>query len=122
MPLRAQDCRGGCNPREGQALGVGRSFFTTDRLVGDEALCQQEPVGRDAQRGMVMEPPPTSSLIVSQAEVLLQILVVAFDAPALMGYADQLVDRRFLGQRGQDVLARLGVVCRPLDEQPLLGT
>jgi hypothetical protein len=31
-------------------------------------------------------------------------------------------DRRVFWQRGQEVLARFGVACRPLDEQPLLGT
>ncbi len=73
----------------------------------------------DAQLGMMVG---TLALVAPQAEVLLQILVVALDAPALMGGADQLVDRCFLGQRGQNVPARLGVLCRPLDEQPLLRT
>jgi len=59
-------------------------FFTADRLVSDEAFCHQEPVGRDAQRGMMVEPPPASSIVVPQAEVLLQVLVVSPDAPALM--------------------------------------
>lgn len=49
-------------------------------------------------------------------------LVVALGAPALIGDADQLVDRRFLGKCGQNVLIGLGLVGRPLDEQPLLGT
>jgi phage baseplate assembly protein gpV len=65
---------------------------------------------------MVVEPPPTSTLVVAQAEVLLQILVVALDAPALMGNADLLVDRRVLRQGGQEVFARLGVAGWPLDE------
>ena len=64
-------------------LALDEVFFTTDRFVGDDALCHQESVGRDAQRGMVVEPPPASTLVVPQAEVLLQILVVAFNAPVL---------------------------------------
>ena len=71
---------------------------------------------------MMVEPPPAAPLVVSQPKVLLQILIVALDAPALIGDADQLVDGRVFGQRGQDVLARRGLVCRPLDKQPLLGT
>jgi hypothetical protein len=67
-----------------------------------------------------MKTPPTSTLIVTQAEVLLQILVVALDASALMGNADQLIDRRVQRQGGQEALARFGFACRPLDEQPLL--
>ena len=69
----------------------------------------------------MVESSPTSTLVVAQAEVLLQILVVAFDAPALVGNADQLVDRGVLRQSGQEVFARLGVAGWPLDEQPLLG-
>ena len=61
---------------KGRYLAFDEVFFTADRLVGDEAFCHQEPVGRDAQGGMVVEPPPTSTLVVAQAEVLLQILVV----------------------------------------------
>jgi len=61
---------------KGRNLAFDEVFYTADRLVGDEAFCHQEPVGRDAQGGMVVEPPPTSTLVVAQAEVLLQILVV----------------------------------------------
>lgn len=43
---------------------------------------------------MVVEPSPSAALVVPQPEVLLQILVVALDAPALMGGVDQFVQRR----------------------------
>ncbi len=106
---------------KGRHLAFDEVFFAADRLVGDESFCHQEPVGRDAQGSMVVEPPPTSTLVVAQTEVLLQILVVALDALALMAGAGQLVDRRVLWQGRQGVFARLGIACRPLDEQPLLG-
>ena len=70
---------------------------------------------------MVVKPPPAAALVVPQPEVLLQILVVALDAPALMNGADQFVDRGVFGQRGQGVLGRLWLMGRPLDEQPLQG-
>lgn len=89
MPLRAQGCWGGCNPRQGRALGVDEVFSTAHRLVGDEAFCHQKPVGRIAQGGVVVGLSPASALIVPQAEVLLQILVVALDALALMCNADE---------------------------------
>lgn len=60
-------------------------FFAADWLVGEESFGHQAPVGRDAQTGMVVEVAP---LIVPQPEVLLQILVVALDARALMCDAD----------------------------------
>lgn len=60
-------------------------FFAAQRLAGDEPLGHQEAIGRDAQSGMVVKPAPAAALIVPQTEVLLELLVVALDAPALMG-------------------------------------
>lgn len=45
----------------------------------------------------------------AETEVLLQILVVALDAPTLVGDVDQVVDRRVFWHCGQKVLARLNV-------------
>src|SRR5450755_1522402 len=69
-----------------------------------------------------MEASPAPALVVTETEVLLQVLVVALDAPALMGSADQLVERRALGQRRQAILGWLVLIRGPLDEQPLLRT
>ena len=59
-------------------------FFAADWLVGDESFRHHEPVGRDAQAGMVVEPSPATALVVTESEILLQVLVVALDAPALV--------------------------------------
>src|SRR5215208_7859723 len=45
-------------------------------------LGDQEGIGGDAQRGMMMEATPAASLVVPEAEFLFQLLVIAFDAPA----------------------------------------
>jgi hypothetical protein len=94
-------------------------FFAADWFVGNEALRHQEPVCGDAQIRMMVESSPAPSLVVAQAEVLLQVLVVTLDAPALMSGTDQFVDRGFFGQRRKDVLARLLLMGGPLHEQPL---
>ena len=83
--LRARDHRRGCNPREGQRLGVARSFFDGVKFVNDEAFRYQEPIGCDAQRGMVVKAQPTPALVVTRAEIL----VVALNAPTLMDDADK---------------------------------
>lgn len=54
-----------------------------------------------------MEASPTTPFVVAQPEVLLQVLVVALDAPALMRCADQLVS---------------GVLSGSVDRQYLLGS
>jgi len=82
---------------KGRHLAFEEVFFAADRLVGDEAFCHQESVGRDAQGGMVVKPPPASPFVVPEAEVLFQILIVALDAPALVGDADEFVEGDVLG-------------------------
>ncbi len=72
-------------------------FFAADWFVGHEAFCHQEPVCGNAQTGVVVESSPAPSLVVAQAEVLLQVLVVTLDTPALMSGADQFVDRGVFG-------------------------
>lgn len=121
MALRAQGCRRGRNPGEGPALGIRRSFFAADCSIGNQAFGHQETVGCGAQCGMVMKATPASALVVTETEVLLQVLIVTLYAPALIGDANEFVDADVFGQCRQDVLARLFVASRPLDEQPLLG-
>jgi hypothetical protein len=43
---------------------------------------------------MVMEASPSSAFVVPKAEFLLEILVVAFDAPAQLCAVDEGLDRR----------------------------
>ena len=86
-----------------------------------EALGQKKAVCRDAQRGVVMESTPTAPFEMIQAELLLEFLIVAFDAPTQFGHPHQLLDRGRGRERRQEVLDRLGVVLGPFDEQPLFG-
>ena len=81
----------------------------------------QEAVGGDAKRGVVMEASPAATLIVAEAEFLLEVLVVALDTPAQLGQMDQVAQPGGLGQGGEPVFGRLGLARRPFDEQPLLG-
>jgi hypothetical protein len=69
-----------------------------------------------------MKPAPASSFVVAQAQFLLEVLVVALDAPAHLGFEDHALQRHVLRQRGQPVLHRLAVTFGPLDENPLLRT
>ena len=52
-----------------------------DRLpLGD-----QESVGRDTQRGVVVEATPTSPFEMPEPNLLFEILIIALDAPAQLG-------------------------------------
>ena len=80
----------------------------------------QEAISRDAQRGVMVKAAPASALIVVQAEVLFQVLVVALDAPAHLGHEHQLFQGRVLGGGAEEILGRFLLAFGPLDEQPLL--
>src|SRR5712691_9902655 len=79
----------------------------------------QEAIRGDAQRGVVVEAAPAAALEVSEPELLLELLIVAFDAPAQFGYIDQLLERDIERKIGQPVLGRSFLAFRPLDQQPL---
>ena len=105
---------------KGRHLAFGKGFFVADSFVVNQALGHQISVGRNGQTRMMVKPSPATPLIVSQAKVLLQVLIVTLDAPALVGGTDQFTQGSALGQRRQDVFDRLSFDCRPLNEQPFL--
>src|SRR5689334_20614762 len=63
------------------------------------ALGHQEPVGGDAQAGVVVEAAPAAALEVAEPELLLQLLEVALDAPAQLRRGEHVRDP---GRRGQE--------------------
>ncbi len=94
VTLRALDCPEGCHRWEWQVFGVAGSFFTTDIAASLESLRHQKAVCCNAQgRVMVKAPPapPASPFILTQSQILFQILVIALKAPAPMRGANQVV-------------------------------
>ena len=70
---------------------------------------------------MVVEAAPPAPFIITEAEFLLELLVIALDPPAQLWQVDQPIEGDILGQGGEPILGRLGFAFRPLDQQPLLG-
>ena len=52
-------------------------------------LGHQEPISRDTQRGVMVEPTPVAAFEVPQPQLLFQLLVVPLDDPAVFGQLDQ---------------------------------
>src|SRR2546427_2100673 len=71
---------------ESKMTGAGRGGKTVP-------LGHQEPISCDAQCGVMMEPAPVATLKVSQPQLLFQLLVIAFDDPAVFGHLDQSSER-----------------------------
>src|SRR5712692_6655990 len=68
---------------------------------------------------MVMKAAPAAPFEMIEAELVLEFLIVALDAPAELGETDELADRRRRRQGREPILRRLRIASRPLDQQPL---
>ena len=62
-------------------------------------LGDQESVGRDAQRSVVVEATPSTPLEMPEPDLLLEFLVIALDAPAQLGEVDQRAEGDVLRKR-----------------------
>src|SRR3954469_12741403 len=69
---------------------------------------------------MMMEAAPATAFVVTEADLLLQLLVVALDHPPCLCDLGQVLECGAWRQVGQPVLARLLSALGPLDQQPLL--
>src|SRR4029079_10856058 len=69
---------------------------------------------------MMVETAPAAALVVPQSEFLLELLVVAFDAPPELGEFDQAREADVLRQGREPVLGGLLLAFRPLDQEPFL--
>src|SRR3954449_6619208 len=69
---------------------------------------------------MMVETAPAAPLVVSKPEFLLELLVVALNAPPELGEFDQAREADLLWQRREPVLGGLPLAFRPLDQEPFL--
>src|SRR5580692_11133495 len=67
----------------------------------------------------MMKAAPPAPFIITEAEFLLELLIIALDPPSQLCQVDQAIEGDVLGQGGKPILGRLGFVLRPLDQQPL---
>src|SRR5918912_3520579 len=68
----------------------------------------------------MMEAAPAAPLVVSQAQFLFQLLVIALDPPAQFGEIDQALEGYVRRDGGQPVFGGLGLTLGPFDQQPFL--
>ena len=104
--------RGVCNLWVWQVL-VGMAARTC-RRGKSRPFGDKESIGRDAERRVMVKATPPASFIMAEPEFLLEILIVALDAPAQLGLIDQNATGR--GGRagpGQRRSVRTGWCCCP---------
>src|SRR5512132_2084117 len=85
---------------------------------GKRSMEREEPVGDRAEGRVVVEASPCSTLEVVEAELALELLVVALDAPAQLREANQLLERGGGRERREPELGRCALPIRPLAEEP----
>src|ERR1019366_2217640 len=81
-------------------------------------LGDQESVGRDAQRGVVMEAAPSAPFEMTASDLLLELLIVALDASAQLGGAGQPPEEDVFRKGREPETGRLALPLGPLDQQP----
>src|SRR3954454_11334166 len=67
----------------------------------------------------MMKTAPSSAFVVTQAEFLLQFLIIALNNPALFGDSHQIPEFGLGRQCGNPVFRRPGFLFRPFETQPL---
>src|SRR5437764_6615331 len=85
-------------------------------------LGDQEAVGGDTEGGMMVEAAPPAPFIIAEAELLLELLIIALDPPPQLCQIDQTIEGGIFGQSGKPILGRLGFAFWPLGQQPLFCT
>src|SRR6266853_5916239 len=81
----------------------------------------QEAVGGDAECGVMVEAAPPAPFIITKAEFLFELLVIALDPPSQLCQINQAVEGGILGQGGEPILGGFCFVIWPLDQQPLFS-
>src|SRR5262249_10897790 len=69
----------------------------------------------------MMEARPAAALVMPEAGFLLEVLIIALDAPAQLGEVQEAAERHVRVDGCEPVLGRCGLTFGPFDEQRLFG-
>src|SRR5712671_916039 len=69
----------------------------------------------------MMEAAPAAALIVAEADFLLEVVIIALDAPAQLGEIDEAAERHVAVDGCEPEFGGCGLVLGPFDEQRLFG-
>jgi len=69
----------------------------------------------------MVEASPPSAFVVTEADLLLEFLVVPFDAPSELGLVDKVGQHCVRWQGREPVFDRFALALWPFDQEPFLG-
>ena len=99
------DCSGAIRSRGGNPL-----------LLGD-----QESIGCDRHRAVMVKASPRASIIVAEADFLLELLIVALDSPTQLGEIDEVAERHVVLDGCEPEFCGCSFILGPFDQQCLFG-
>src|SRR4051812_7897548 len=83
---------------------------------------QEADISCASKGGHLYASPTAAAFVVAKSEFLLEVLVITLDPPAPLGLPDEVGARGVGRQGGKPILGRFGLVLRPFDQAPRLGT
>jgi hypothetical protein len=83
------------------------------------ALGDEESVCGDAERRVMVKAAPTSTLVVIEADLVLELLVISFDPPSALRVRHKVRKHRVLRKVRKPVFPGCCLIGRPFDQQPL---
>src|SRR5262249_59135448 len=69
----------------------------------------------------MVKAPPAAALIMAEADFLLEVVIIALDAPAQLGEIDEAAERHVRVDGCEPIFGGFGLALGPLDEQCLFG-
>jgi hypothetical protein len=87
-----------------------------------QPLQYQEPIGGNAQTGVMVKASPVPAFVVSEAKFLLQLLTVALNAPTSLDRPDHFLPSQMTGLITEPVVLGFIGTFRPFNDEPLLLT
>ena len=83
-------------------------------------LGDEEPIRDDAESGVMVKSAPASPFKMTQPQFLFQLLIIAFNDPAVLGKVDEVSQRQVGGKSREPLFCGLAFVFRPFDQKPFL--
>ena len=117
MALPSSGGHAACSLWVAETLVIERRFSTP--TVCFQACCEQKPVGRNAQCGVMMGAAPPAALIMGEAKLLFEFLVIPLNGAAHHRRTHQGSTRHRGREMGKPVVHGLGFLLGPVDQQPL---
>lgn len=117
MALPSSGGHAACSLWVVETLVIERRFFTP--TICFQACCEQKPVGRYAQCGVMMGAAPPATLIMGETELLFEFLIIPLNGAAHHRRTHQGSTRHRDRETSEPIMYGLKPLSGPVGQQPL---